>query len=356
LDFLSFDALDHWITQGTNKSTSSSYCDDKAFQQGQANQSLGHYLDSEIILTLSTKLSSDFHLRTALREREYALDNHLLLTLPFRTVDQYLDLLQLSSSLLKPCGRMACIYLAAAVSDFTIADKSVHKLQSSSILSDDGTLTLHLQPVPKRISALRKEWAPQAFVTSFKLETQQELLEPMARRAIDKYDVHLVCANLLHTRNEWVWMIPSSSICLMDNKRASLQQPNGCKTMSKVDVLSIKKHRPPRSHDCHADDLEEQIVLYVTQRHFDYISMGGMEESGMNTAAVHLWKSLEQRFTERQRHLKRQLWWNRAKEFTMQLCGSAVGLLFSYWISSLIYQRNNAQSNSHQRRLYLGND
>jgi hypothetical protein len=84
--------------------------------------------------------------------------------------------------------------------------------------------------------------------------------------------------------------------------------------------------------------------------------MGGMEESGMNTAAVHLWKSLEQRFTERQRHLKRQLWWNRAKEFTMQLCGSAVGLLFSYWISSLIYQRNNAQSNSHQRRLYLGND
>jgi len=352
LDFLSFDALDHWITQGTNKSKSSAYCDDKAFQQGQANQSLDYYLDSEIILTLSPKLSSDFHLRTALRERKYALDNHLLLTLPFRTVDQYLDLLQLSSSLLKPCGRMACIYLAAAVSDFTIADKAIHKLQSSSILSNDGALTLHLQPVPKRISTLRKEWAPQAFVTSFKLETQQELLEPMARRAIDKYDVHLVCANLLHTRNEWVWMIPSSSILFMDNKSASLQQEaNGDKTLSKIDVLSIKKQYPPRSHDYHAVDLEEQIVLYVTQKHFDYISMGGLEESGMNTAAVHHWKSLEQNVMERQRHLKRQLWLNRAKEYTLQLCGSAVGLILSYWISSLIYQRNNALSTSHPSRL-----
>jgi len=247
---------------------------------------------------------------------------------------------------------MACIYLAAAVSDFTIADKAIHKLQSSSILSNDGALTLHLQPVPKRISTLRKEWAPQAFVTSFKLETQQELLEPMARRAIDKYDVHLVCANLLHTRNEWVWMIPSSSILFMDNKSASLQQEaNGDKTLSKIDVLSIKKQYPPRSHDYHAVDLEEQIVLYVTQKHFDYISMGGLEESGMNTAAVHHWKSLEQNVMERQRHLKRQLWLNRAKEYTLQLCGSAVGLILSYWISSLIYQRNNALSTSHPSRL-----
>jgi phosphopantothenate-cysteine ligase len=352
-DFLSVDGLDRWIIQST-KVSSSSYDihNDKTIKQGhqqQKHSTLDHYIDSERILTLSPRLTSDFHVRTALQEREYALQRHLLLTLPFRTVDQYLELLHLSSSLLKPCGRMACIYLAAAVSDFTITNKSVHKLQSSST-SEDGTLTLHLQPVPKCIPTLRKEWAPQAFVTSFKLETQQELLEPMARRAIDKYNVHLVCANLLHTRNEWVWMIPSSSILFTDNKK-TMNNTQLSSQHTKVDVLSIKQQHHKDSYYKHTGgELEEQIVLYVTEKHFDYISMGGLEESGMaDKSTDYYWISLEQTFRERQRQMKRQLWLDRAKEYTLQLCGSAVGLLLSYWLSTLIYQRNTAFS--HPKRL-----
>ncbi len=79
--------------------------------------------------------------------------------------------------------------------------------------------------------------------------------------------------------------------------------------------------------------------------------MGGLEESGMNTAAAHFWKSLDQSFVGRQCQLKRQLWLNHAKEYTLQVCGSAIGLILSYWISSLIYQRTNALNTSHPRRL-----
>jgi len=301
-------------------------------------QLLDNYLGShQRPITLSPRLASDYYVRTALREREHALHNNLLITIPFRTVDQYLQHLHLCSSLLRPCGRMACIYLAAAVSDFYIPskEKSLHKIHSSA--NSDG-LTLHLRPVPKCISAIREEWAPQAFVVSFKLETQEDMLESMARRAIEKYGVHLVCANLLHTRYDWVWMIPSSSILLMESSAPEQQTKS-----AKIDVLSTK-HGDNKQVDC---DLEEQIVLYVAEKHFDYISIGGPGESGtlMTSSALDRIQ-LQNTFENRNRTLQRQLWWSRTKEFALQFCGSAVGLLLSYCISSLLY--NNA---THRKRL-----
>ena len=74
-----------------------------------------------------------------------------------------------------------------------------HKLQSSK-----GGLHLDLQQVPKMLGVLRCSWAPEAFVVSFKLETDEAILESKATGAMKKYGLNAVVANLLPTRTRQV--------------------------------------------------------------------------------------------------------------------------------------------------------
>jgi hypothetical protein len=77
-----------------------------------------------------------------------------------------------------------------------------HKIQS-----DTGGLTLSLEQVPKLLGKITSTWAPHAFVVSFKLETDTEILQRKAEGAISKYNVHLVIANLLQTRKNTVYLV-----------------------------------------------------------------------------------------------------------------------------------------------------
>ncbi len=72
-----------------------------------------------------------------------------------------------------------------------------HKIQSSS-----GGLTLQLHPVPKMLGYLSTQWCKGSFVVSFKLETDPALVIVKAKRAIEKYGVHLVVANQLQVSGE----------------------------------------------------------------------------------------------------------------------------------------------------------
>jgi phosphopantothenate-cysteine ligase len=47
---------------------------------------------------------------------------------------------------------------------------------------------------------VRHDWAPQAFLVSFKLETDPSILLDKARGAIRAYGVNAVVANELHSR------------------------------------------------------------------------------------------------------------------------------------------------------------
>lgn len=81
-------------------------------------------------------------------------------------------------------GRDVMFYLAAAVADFYVPWKELpeHKIESNS-----GELKLHLQTVPKALGILRYKWAPNSFVVSFKLETDENILIQKAKSAIKKY-------------------------------------------------------------------------------------------------------------------------------------------------------------------------
>ncbi|XP_024532505.1 phosphopantothenate--cysteine ligase 2 isoform X2 [Selaginella moellendorffii] len=105
---------------------------------------------------------------------------------------------------MKPVGRHAMFYFAAAVSDFYVPWNSMmeHKIQS-----DDGSMTMQLAPVPKMLGLLRKHWAPEAFCVSFKLETDVDILLKKVRSSLCKYGMHAVVGNELDTRKNRVVIV-----------------------------------------------------------------------------------------------------------------------------------------------------
>ncbi|XP_043509713.1 phosphopantothenate--cysteine ligase [Frieseomelitta varia] len=131
------------------------------------------------------------------------LNQDKLLQVTFTTLSEYLWLLRAACQALACLKNKAILYLAAAVSDFYIPSNelSIHKISSS------GPPTISLQLVPKILAPLVSLWVPQAFVVSFKLETDENLLISKARNALNKYKHNLVIANMLQTRKQQVTIV-----------------------------------------------------------------------------------------------------------------------------------------------------
>lgn len=156
---------------------------------------------------VQARQSHSEEVKRAIGENCDALKRGLLLKVPFTTIFEYLQILQLIAMSMKNLGRYAMFFLAAAVSDFYVPWKNMveHKIQSAS-----GPLDMHLVQVPKMLSVLRREWAPMAFCISFKLETDSKILLEKADTALKKYKMHAVVANELLTRKEVVVVVTGS--------------------------------------------------------------------------------------------------------------------------------------------------
>lgn len=68
-----------------------------------------------------------------------------------------------------------------------------------------------MKMVPKMLSPLVKEWAPEAFVISFKLETDPRILIEKSRQALEKYRHQVVVANVLESRRTSVDVVTKDS-------------------------------------------------------------------------------------------------------------------------------------------------
>ena len=112
-----------------------------------------------------------------------ALNSKSLLELPYTTLFEYMVYFRFI------CQSCACletnlmIYSAAAVSDFYIPYDimQVHKIQSSA-----GAPQILLTNTPKMLYMVTHVWAPQAYIVSFKLETDTSILLDKATSAIRK--------------------------------------------------------------------------------------------------------------------------------------------------------------------------
>ncbi|EFN88124.1 phosphopantothenate--cysteine ligase [Harpegnathos saltator] len=158
------------------------------------------------VITVSPKYTQK--VVAVLRKYKEAMDKEKLLQLSFTTLSEYLWLLRSACQALAPLGNRAILYLAAAVSDFYIPsnEMSVHKIPSAC-----GPPTIQLQLVPKILAPLVSLWVPQAFVVSFKLETDETLLITKARKALNKYHHNLVIANVLQTRKQQVVIVSNET-------------------------------------------------------------------------------------------------------------------------------------------------
>ncbi len=130
---------------------------------------------------------------------KYQLYKDHIVMVSFNSLSDYLWLLRAAAEEIHIFGSSALLYLAAAVSDFYIPVSQMpdHKIQSSS-----GPLSLSLQLVPKMLGPLVTFWAPNAFIVSFKLETNEQLLESKARESLQKYHHHVIFFSLFKKKYE----------------------------------------------------------------------------------------------------------------------------------------------------------
>lgn len=70
---------------------------------------------------------------------------------------------------------------------------------------------ISLQLTPKILKPLVNSWVPQAFVASFKLETDESILITKAMDALKKYNHNLVIGNILNTRKYKVTFVTKDS-------------------------------------------------------------------------------------------------------------------------------------------------
>ncbi|NXR31481.1 PPCS ligase, partial [Zosterops hypoxanthus] len=144
----------------------------------------------------------------ALREYQRATEADALLAIEFTGLVEYLALLRAAARALAPLGSSVMFYLAAAVSDFYIpvSEMPEHKIQSS-----EGPLQITMKMVPKMLSPLVRDWAPEAFVISFKLETDPQILLDKSRQALEKYRHQVVVANVLESQRTSVIIVTRDS-------------------------------------------------------------------------------------------------------------------------------------------------
>ncbi|KZV94940.1 DFP-domain-containing protein [Exidia glandulosa HHB12029] len=185
------------------------------------------------------------HLASVLRAYKRVKRSDALHTVTFVTVNEYLFLLRaLAQDALSLAGRGALYYLAAAVSDFFLPTQkmSEHKIQSGK-----GTLNIEMDQVPKILRPLTEDWSANAFIVSFKLETDMALLLPKARQALDRYGHHLVIGNELHTRKHQVVFV-------------SRAEPDG------------RWVRLERTEEESGKEIEELIIQELVLQHLQWIA------------------------------------------------------------------------------------
>uniref|UniRef100_A0A1I7XS39 DFP domain-containing protein n=1 Tax=Heterorhabditis bacteriophora TaxID=37862 RepID=A0A1I7XS39_HETBA len=174
-------------------------------------------------------------------ERHMKYSDHILYV-PFTTLESYYYYLEEISTLLAPLKSYALLYLAAAVSDFYVEEEQLptHKIQSSG-----GELNLRLSLAPKAIDKIVNKIVPEAFIVSFKLETDESILIGKARAALKKYGHELVIGNILHSKKHHVVLVENN----------------------KTEPIDLSQEQLGRG-----EEIEKHIIERLKERHNEFIS------------------------------------------------------------------------------------
>ncbi|KAG6812217.1 hypothetical protein H0H92_003838 [Tricholoma furcatifolium] len=192
-------------------------------------------------------------------------------SMTFVTVNDYLWLLRALSQEISVLGKKSMYYLAAAVSDFFLPRQkmSVHKIQSGK-----GSLHIEMDQVPKILKPMVSDWTKgEGFVVSFKLETDEHLLIPKARAALERYGHQVVIGNDLHRRkHEVVFVSPKAPL----PSYAHVRTPDleGSSYSEAFDEMWLRIPVPTTTDVApnQVKEIEEDIVAELVRRHEAWIT------------------------------------------------------------------------------------
>ena len=150
-------------------------------------------------------------------------DKRRFIAIEFTQIFEYLSLLYsvLVEARKTGIGSKCFVCLAAAVSDFFVPVDLMpeNKIQSREIITNDnGDVILCLKHVPKALELVKKRWFPEAFILSFKLETDHEKLITKSLDSIRLNGVDAVLANQLQNRYSQVNLLSQSGTLIEDIK------------------------------------------------------------------------------------------------------------------------------------------
>jgi phosphopantothenate-cysteine ligase len=167
-------------------------------------------------------ISSIENLRNSKELNPVLFDHSKFCSIEFSQLFEYLLLLQFVSS--NSNHRETLLCLSAAVSDFYIPVglMPADKIQSRDFTGTDVHLTL--KNVPKALEYLKGVWCPDAFVLSFKLETDENILVKKSLDSIKTNKVNAVLANQLHKRYEEVHLVTGESTVTLKREDGELDR------------------------------------------------------------------------------------------------------------------------------------
>ena len=179
-----------------------------------------------------------------------------LLEVPYTTVFEYMLQFHWACASVRSLGSQAMIYSAAAVSDFYIpySQMGEHKIQSA-----EGDPHIPLTNTPKMLYLVAHEWAPEAYIVSFKLETDTSILLKKASSAITRYNVDCVVANILMTRYHEIRLVFNKK----SSKNAGLSYTGLEQNDQAAVELVVKTEEAP---------LESEFVPILVKAHSLFIS------------------------------------------------------------------------------------
>jgi phosphopantothenate-cysteine ligase len=96
---------------------------------------------------------------------------------------------------------------------------------------------LHLEIVPKVLRPLVRHWCPNAFVISFKLETDESILLQKSRKALKNYGHKLVIANILQSRKYRVVLVEE-----FEDEEVCVKEEDAIEIESVIVKKVVEKH------------------------------------------------------------------------------------------------------------------
>lgn len=165
-----------------------------------------------------------------------------ILEISFVNLHEYLYLLETVTEMMQTTLKVVekhpriFLYLAAAVSDFYLPYSSMpeHKIQSRSL---GNGLTIELKNSPKLLKEVRK--LSKGFImVSFKLETDEEILDSKVEKSFNEYSSDFIVGNLLQSKDFEVYLYKKVDD-LMRKEIFKLGELDGEKTVEDLIVENL---------------------------------------------------------------------------------------------------------------------